>query len=308
MADQHASVVELRGVHKSYAGREVVRGVDLCLAAGQSLALLGHNGAGKTTLIKLMLGLTRPDAGKVWIAGRQPGRGGFDSRCWGYLPENVAFDNAMTGLELLRFYARLKRVPLQECHDLLERVGLGEAARRRVQTYSKGMRQRLGLAQALLGTPGLLLLDEPTTGLDPHLRGEFYEIVRERQCAGTAILISTHALDEIQARTERIAIMNQGQLTACGSLRELQSAAGLPLHIRVATEPGQATALAGCLNGTVRLDRVDGDNVELSCDPTDKMAALRMIAGAGERVRDIELFPPGLEAVYRHFGGDGRAP
>ncbi|MBX6323891.1 MAG: ABC transporter ATP-binding protein, partial [Rhodospirillaceae bacterium] len=166
------ATVALDRVDKRYGRQQAVRGVSLTLEGGRCFALVGHNGAGKTTLIKLMLGLARPSAGTVRVLGHDPlTRAGWHARAAvGYLPENVVFPPALSGLEMLRFYARLKRRPETECHALLEQVGLADAARQRIGTYSKGMRQRLGLAQALLGAPRLLLLDEPTTGLDPLLR------------------------------------------------------------------------------------------------------------------------------------------
>ena len=163
-----------------------MRGVDLQLNPGESVALVGHNGAGKTTLMKLMLGLIRPSAGYVRVLGEDPvasasvrSRNGV-----GFLPETIAFNASMTGAEVITFFARLKGVPKAEGRDLLARVGLSDAAGQRVGTYSKGMRQRLGLAQALLGSPRVLLLDEPTTGLDPQLRQNFYAIVSDLRDAG----------------------------------------------------------------------------------------------------------------------------
>lgn len=175
-----APALELQSVSKRYGAHCAVDDVSLSLPEGVCLALLGHNGAGKTTLMKLMLGLTRPSAGTVGIFGLDPLRAPLAfRRSIGFLPENVAFHDEMTGLEMLRFYARLKGEATRACDALMERVGLTHAGNRRIKTYSKGMRQRLGLAQAVLGNPRLLLLDEPTTGLDPVLRQEFFEIIQE---------------------------------------------------------------------------------------------------------------------------------
>jgi Cu-processing system ATP-binding protein len=147
--------------------------IDLSVYPGERFALLGHNGAGKTTLIKLMLGLCRPTKGEILVQGRQITAAGVSQLNVGYLPESVSFHDSMSGREVIRFYARLKRRSYKECDELLEQVGLTAAAGQRVRTYSKGMRQRLGLAQALLGNPSLLFLDEPTSGLDPALRSLF---------------------------------------------------------------------------------------------------------------------------------------
>src|SRR6188472_4034629 len=163
--------VSVNAATKSYRKVHALTEFSCSLDEGETVALVGHNGAGKTTLIKLMLGLIRPSAGAVRVLGEDPAAGEFAARRrLGYLPENVSFNAALTGHETLAFYARLKREPAKAVAVLLERVGLTHAANRRVGTYSKGMRQRLGLAQALLGRPRVLLLDEPTTGLDPALR------------------------------------------------------------------------------------------------------------------------------------------
>lgn len=298
-------LIDLQAVTKRYDGKPVVQAVDLAVAPGEVVALLGHNGAGKTTLMKLVLGLTRPSDGTVRVAGVDPGdRSAIAQRdSLGYLPENVAFRGAMTGRELLRFYARLKRQPLGECDELLERVGLSDAADRKLRTYSKGMRQRLGLAQAILGRPELLLLDEPTSGLDPHLRQAFYAIVAELRAAGVTTLISSHALSEIEARSDRLAIMKQGRLVACGALADLRRAADLPVHITVSVSRGQAPALADALAGPARLLKVNDATLDLACLDSDKMTMVRRIADVGQPVLDLDIRPPNLEDLYAHYVG-----
>ena len=195
-------IIALRGVSKSFGRIDAVRNLDLALYPGECVGLVGHNGAGKSTIIKLMLGLLRPTSGAVETLGEDPAAGAAARarRELGYLPESVALYPSMTGRETLAFYARLKGQPLRANGALLNRVGLGQAATRRVGTYSKGMRQRLALAQAILGQPRALLLDEPTTGLDPALRQSFYEILREMRHSGVAILLSSHALTELRGR------------------------------------------------------------------------------------------------------------
>jgi len=145
--------IRLAGVRKAFGAVQAVDGVDLTVAPGEVFGLIGHNGAGKSTLFKLMLGLLKPDAGRVEVAGAAVGGGGWRAarQRIGYLPEQLALYDNLNGLETLRFFARLKGAPLPQCEALLQRVGLGAAAHRAVHGYSKGMRQRLGFAQALLG-------------------------------------------------------------------------------------------------------------------------------------------------------------
>lgn len=295
--------IRLVGVSKRFNGVEAVNDVTLEVPAGECLALVGHNGAGKTTAMKLMLGIVRPTAGRIAVLGEDPCRSrAIRARQGvGFLPENVAFDAMMTGLEVLTFFARLRGVPRAQVGALLERVGLGEAAGRRVKTYSKGMRQRLGLAQALLGSPQVLLLDEPTSGLDPALRVTFYRIIRDLCEAGATVLLSSHALTELEAQTDRVAILNRGRLAACDTLAELSRRAGLAVRIRVSVPAGRASNVAERLENASKLERVNDHAVELSCAMEEKMEVLRRIAALGPVVTDVDVSPPTLDEVYAHF-------
>lgn len=298
------AVVELNGIVRRYGTHNAVDGVSLAIAPGERVALLGHNGAGKTTLMKLMLGLGRPHAGSVRVLGEDlAGSAATRTRRWvGFLPENIAFDGAMSGLELMRFYARLKRRPVKECDALLERVGLSTVARQRVQTYSKGMRQRLGLAQALLGDPRLLLLDEPTTGLDPYLRLSFFRLLHELSTAGTAVLLSSHALTELEERTDRLAIMKQGRLVALAPLHGLRSEAGLPVRFNLSVAATDRDLVIERLGG--RAARPAGPTrLVFDCLTSEKMAGLREVAALGNLVMDVEIDPPSLDEIYAHYVG-----
>ena len=303
---QGQPAIALDTVSKRYGAREVVHDLSLAVAAGETLALVGPNGAGKTTLMKMILGVTRPSGGTVRVHGHDPkGTGTAALRTSiGYLPENVAFHGAMTGMELLAFYARLKGEPISSCDALLERVGLTEAANRRVRTYSKGMRQRLGLAQALLGRPRLLVLDEPTTGLDPTLREHFYRILVEHHAAGATALVSSHALTEIEGRTDRIAIVKGGRLLICGTLDELRAKASLPVRIRLIVDPGTAATVADRIGNGITLSKVNDHTVDLHCLNGDKMTVVRRIGELGQPVNDLDILPPRLDQVYAHFAGE----
>ncbi len=274
------AAVQLSAVTKRYGRLTAVNEIDLVLRAGERMALVGHNGAGKSTLIKLMLGLVEPSAGVVEVLGERVGRSPAAHAGLGYLPENVVFPPALTAEELMAFYARLKREPVSSAADLLERVGLAHAACRRVGTYSKGMRQRLGLAQALIGNPRLLLLDEPTTGLDPALRRTFYEILDELAQQGVAVLLSSHALAELEAHTDRIVLMNRGRKVADGSLADLRALARRPTLVRVDFGHGMT---------------------EFTCGEEDKVAVLKRALALPGEARDIEIVSPTLDDLYAHF-------
>ena len=304
MADRAAvdKVIEVTGAVKRYADKTVVSDVDLSVRSGERLVLIGHNGAGKTTLMKLMLGLTHPSAGCVRVLGSNPATAAAEQRrTIGYLPESVAFHSAMKGREVLAFYARLKSVAPAECQSILEQVGLDQAADRRVSTYSKGMRQRLGLAQAVLGKPRLLFLDEPTSGLDPSLRRQFYDLIDTLSLSGTTSLTSSHSLNEVEARADRIAIMKNGSIVACGTLSELSQQASLPMVVRLRVVAGYTAGVAEQLVSMGEVQRVNDHGIHLSCPGASKMELFRHIAGFGELIEDMDVVPPRLDDIYNSY-------
>jgi len=281
---------------KQYGKLQTVKGVNLKLDAGERVALLGHNGAGKTTLMRMVLGLTPATSGKIAVLGTAAGSR-HARNAIGFLPESVAFHGALSGREQLHHFARLKSETTKRADDLLERVGLSEAADRKIRTYSKGMRQRIGLAQALLGRPKLALLDEPTSGLDPISRHEFYDIVEDLANSGTAVLLSSHALTELETRTDRIAIMSEGRLLANNSLSALRQTAHLPIHVHVTTSEADADRIAAELGG----ERVNGRSITLICQQDGKIAMLGQITSLGAVIKDVDVTPASLEDLYRHY-------
>lgn len=293
--------VKLAGVTKTYGKFNAISDASYGLNAGENIALVGHNGAGKTTMIKLMLGLIRPTHGKVLVLGEDPAAGQFEARRkLGYLPEHVSFNMALSGRETLSFYAKLKSVPMQETAALLDHVGLSHAADRRVGTYSKGMRQRLGLAQALLGKPAVLLLDEPTTGLDPALRKNFYDLLEVMRAQGTTILMSSHALTELENRVGRVIIANRGKIIADGSLDDLRHIARLPVRIRVSLAgEGAPNSVAQPLQ--IHWEKTGVANFEADIPADNKMQVLHSIIAQNHNITDIDVMTPSLDALYAHF-------
>ncbi|MFK7837315.1 MAG: ABC transporter ATP-binding protein [Sulfitobacter sp.] len=289
------TVLEVQELTRRFKGNGGVSEISLSVKAGERVALLGHNGAGKSTLMKGILGLLPIDKGRVMVAGHAIGSAAARAAV-AYLPEAVVFHPALTGREQIRLFAKLARVARTEADELLDHVGLAPAADRRIGTYSKGMRQRLGMAQVFLGKPALALLDEPTSGLDPIARHDLYALIDGLAAQGTGVMIASHALTEIEARTDRIAIMRQGMLVADAPLSTLFARAGLPIRIRVEA-PGDAEALYARFGG----QRINGARVEFAVTPEDKMARLAEVTALGTQVADMEIIPPSLEDLYRYY-------
>ncbi|MBU1773470.1 MAG: ABC transporter ATP-binding protein [Gammaproteobacteria bacterium] len=302
------SAVEIQGVNQRYGSMTVLHDLDLTLGEGEVLGLFGHNGAGKTTSMKLILGLLTPSEGQVRVLGRAP-HDPEVRRQLGYLPENVTFYPQLSGRETLRHFARLKGASLGQVDELLEQVGLAHAAERRVKTYSKGMRQRLGLAQALLGDPRLLLLDEPTVGLDPIATGDLYQLIDRMRQRGTSVILCSHVLPGVEAHINRAAILAKGRLQAVGSLAQLRVEAGLPVRIR-ASGIGDSAGWLQRWDAAGHSARSLGEHsVEVSAINGHKLPLLRELLGESEP-DDIEIHQPSLEDLYRYYmqrAGDVRA-
>ncbi len=294
------NVIEIRNVCRYYGEVKAVDDVTFDVYKGETLGLIGHNGAGKSTLFKMMLGLTPPTSGEIFINGTAVHGSAFRDlrRSIGYLPENVVFYDNLTGLETLQFFAALKGCDKASCLPLLTKVGLAHAATRRVDGYSKGMRQRLGFAQALLGNPRILFLDEPTTGFDPEGIREFYSILYEMNVQGVTVVITSHILSEIQERVQRLAVMKSGKLHAMGTVQELREAVNLPLVIRLQLQCS-SDVLYTALNG-IDLEKltVDEQVAVIRCHRTKKMDILRRLGTLGEAVVDIVVKEPSLEDVF----------
>ncbi|MDP2029079.1 MAG: ABC transporter ATP-binding protein [Thiobacillus sp.] len=298
------AVIVARGVHKHYGPIHAVDGVDLDIRAGELFGLIGHNGAGKSTMFKMMLGLIPVTAGEIRIDGANVNGSDFRAvrRTIGYLPENVVLYDNLTGLETLHFFSRLKGVSPAESGPALERVGLAQAAKRRVREYSKGMRQRLGFAQALLGKPRILFLDEPTSGLDPEGIRSFYAVLRQLQNDGVTMVITSHILAEIQERVDRLAIMTAGKIQASGTVQALREQMDLPLWfiVRVAREDFDAVraVLAPLPVGAIE---AHDNHMTVQCQREVKMAVIEALATLKGRVRDLTVREPSLEDVFFGF-------
>ena len=218
------NAVGIDGVSRAFGDVKAVDGLSLSLAPGESVGFLGTNGAGKTTTIKMITGLLRPDAGKVSVFGGDPSDPTVRARI-GYMPEVATYYPYLNARELLAFYGGICGLDAKSVRErtdsLLESVGLADAARRPLRTYSKGMLQRAGIAQALLNDPDLLVLDEPFTGLDPLARIHFRELLRSLREKGKAVFFSSHELGETELLCDRVAIMKKGRCVYQGAVKDL---------------------------------------------------------------------------------------
>ena len=294
------STITLANVSKSYGPVGALKGIELVIQGGECVALVGPNGAGKSTMIKLILGLISPTSGTLNVLGHRPGENSFTNERAhiGFLPEQVLFQGSLSGRETLSFYASLKGDYGHQIDELLERVDLVEAADRRVSTYSKGMRQRLGLAQALVGAPKILILDEPTSGLDPAARANFFAIVEREKSRGAAILMASHGLTELEARTDRVAILNKGVLVANGTIGELKRKLSLTSKIKIRTGKAQLDQLAKHFSGQFNETCLINGIAVLECDHIQKVSVLRDLMSCNLTLDDVEIVEPTLESVF----------
>lgn len=296
--------IEVRGVSKHYGALQAVDGVDLTVQQGEIFGLIGHNGAGKSTLFKMMLGLTEPSAGEIVINGTAVTGKDFRQtrRQLGYLPENVVLYDNLSGIETLKFFAKLKGAPIQQCASILEQVGLAHALNRPVREYSKGMRQRLGFAQALLGKPRVLFLDEPSNGLDPQAIRDFYLTLHQLRDTGVTIMITSHILAELQERVDRLAIMSAGKIQALGSVTQLREQMRMPLILTLRLASNDVALVQAALTQLSGVScAVNGDQLAVHCPRHRKMEVLAAVSHLGSKLIDLNIQEPSLEDVFFGF-------
>jgi ABC-2 type transport system ATP-binding protein len=235
--------IEIAHVHKAYGRKVALHDLDLTVQPGEVFGFLGPNGAGKTTTVKILLGLVRPTRGEARIFGQVAGDPEARRRI-GYLPENFRFHDWLSGSALLDFHARLARLPADERRErigrVLDLVGLGGRGQDRIRSYSKGMTQRIGLAQAIIHEPDLVLLDEPTSALDPVGRREVRDLIRGFRARGMTVFLNSHLLSEVEMVCDRVAIVDRGRVVSGGRLSDLVG--GVP-EIRVTVDRVDAPLL-----------------------------------------------------------------
>jgi len=302
-------VIAAEGLTKRYGGAAaVVDGISFDVARGEIFGVLGPNGAGKTTTILMLLGLSEISAGKARVLGHDPAREPLTvKRQVGYLPDSVGFYDNLTGLENLGYTARLIGIPSakrrQRIMAALERVGLAEVAHKRVAAYSRGMRQRLGLAEIVMKEARIAILDEPTNGLDPQASVELLDLIRSLKASGVTVLLSSHLLDRVQSVCDRVALFSKGRIALIGTIAELgrqvlgggfavevECHGGAEIERRLASVPGVRSVTRGS-DGIFRL----------LCDRDVRPdAAVAVVQAKGELIR-LGLEHASLEHIYTRY-------
>lgn len=302
-----SQILEIKDLTKVYKNideeeKKAVNRVSFTVKKGEIFALLGANGAGKTTLIKMLLGLSTPTGGEIIVTEKKLTK---DTLFWreklGYLPERIALYPNLTAPETLKFFAGLRGVDKKRCHEVLSIVGLESALDRPTGQFSKGMLQRLGLAQAILGNPELLVLDEPTSGLDPEGAIQFKNLIRQLNKEGITIVFTSHILSEVQELADRIGIMYNGKLIGLGDLANLGSSLGLLPTLRVKLAKITVEYLETAEKAGALAVKNDDNFISFNCRGDNKFNILQQMEKAGAEIIDFYLKEPTLEDVFLQY-------
>jgi len=307
-ADQAEFAIEARGVEKSFGDVQALRGVDLTVRPGMLAALLGPNGAGKTTLVRILATLLRQDSGTVRVLGRDVLARPYAVRSLiGLTGQYAGLDEALPGRDNLVLIGRLaglgRRQARQRAADLAERFGLAAAAGRSVRTYSGGMRRRLDLAASLMNRPALLILDEPTTGLDPGSRVELWAALRELREAGTTMLLTTQYLEEADRFADAVHVLDHGVIIASGAAADLKARAGTQVVDVLLAGPSAAAAAAALRASVAPSDlHLDEASRRLTIVARDGLTTLlttaKLLEADGIAVADIVMRQPSLDEAF----------
>jgi ABC-2 type transport system ATP-binding protein len=301
------SVIEATGLTKNYGGAVAVDHISFTVGRGEIFGLLGPNGAGKTTTILMMLGLTDISGGDVRVLGFNPAREPLSvKRRVGYMPDTVGFYDNLTAADNLRYTARLIGFPYQEREKriaaALGRVGLHDVAEKRVGTFSRGMRQRLGLAEILMKGAQIAILDEPTSGLDPHATAELLGIIRTFKAEGVSVLLSSHLLERVQSVCDRVALFSMGRIALMGSVPELGRqvlGGGYVVDIE-ADGTGLAERLA-LIPGVSAVETTGIGRLRLQADRDVRPEAAAEVVAMHGRLKYLGVQEPSLEAIYTRY-------
>lgn len=303
-------VIEISHLTKQYGDKTAVNDLNLSIRKGEVFGLLGPNGAGKTTTILMLLGLTEPTAGTAQICGKNCARDPLTVKSIvGYLPDNTGFYADMTGRQNLRFTGQLNGLPKEVIEEridtLLARVGMAQAADQKAGTYSKGMRQRLGIADVLMKDPQIIVMDEPTLGIDPEGMRELLELIRElSEEDGRTILISSHQLQQIQQVCDRVGIFVEGSLIACGTLRELEEKirkdGGYLLELEVQPCDDKILGMLYQQPGVQKITK-EGNCFMISSSLDIRSALTRFLGENGHSILHLHQRGGDLDEIYRRY-------
>jgi ABC-2 type transport system ATP-binding protein len=301
-------VLEASGLSKQYGAFTAVENLDLSIRRGEVFGLLGPNGAGKTTTILMLLGLTEPTAGQVRVLGMDPARSPLSVKARvGYLPDQVGFYDTLTARENLAYIARLNGIPRREAaqriDEALAQMGLGGVMDKRVGAFSRGMRQRLGLAEILMKRPELVIMDEPTLGLDPEAALEFLELIRGLRGEGITVMLSSHLLHQVQAVCDRVGLFSKGRLVLCGPVDELARqvlGGGYRILIEAEGEADLEAALSQ-VQGVTQVRRAGPRSFVLDAVSDLRATVARAVLDAGGRLLALASEAPNLEEIYTRY-------
>jgi ABC-2 type transport system ATP-binding protein len=305
-------VIEAQNLTKRYNGTVAVNGISFTVARGEIFGVLGPNGAGKTTTILMLLGLSDLSDGQVRVLGHDPVREPLAvKRRVGYLPDQVGFYDNLTAANNLRYIARLIGLGRQEREEkiasALAHVGLEEVADHRVGTFSRGMRQRLGLAEILMKDAEIAILDEPTSGLDPQVTLEFLDIIRNLKHRGVSVLLASHLLDRVQSICDRVALFNEGNIVLMGTVPELgRQVLGGGFHVEVEAQGQGLAERLTAVPGVQKVERVAADRLRLLAERDVRPEAAAAVVGAGGRLLRLSVEEPSLEAIYTRYFQNAR--
>jgi ABC-2 type transport system ATP-binding protein len=301
-------VIEARGLTKRYGATTAVDGLDLDVEAGEVFGLLGPNGSGKTTTILMLLGLTEPTSGTVSVLGHNPLREPLQvKREVGYLPDAIGFYDQLTARENLRYTAKLSGIPAAErerrIEAALQRVRLTHVADRRVKTFSRGMRQRLGLAELVAKGSRIAILDEPTSGLDPQSTQELLELISSFAEEGMTVLLSSHLLAMVQSVCDRVALFREGKAGLIGTVPEIAGKVlGGVYVIDVEAEGADAERAVSGIEGVRGVAPRKGGGVQIDADRDLRGEVAAAIVAAGGRLKGLSMSQSSLDDVYvRYF-------
>ncbi|MFZ0813664.1 MAG: ABC transporter ATP-binding protein [Bradyrhizobium sp.] len=304
------TVIIAEHLTKRYGETRAVDDVSFGIRKGEVFGLLGPNGAGKTTTILMMLGLTEVSSGRIGVLGFDPVRQPLQvKRRVGYLPDSVGFYDHLSAVENLAYTAKLMGLSLNERRQRIEaalkRVHLDEVAHKRVSTFSRGMRQRLGLAEIIVKKAEIAVLDEPTSGLDPQATLEFLDLIRELKAEGITVLLSSHLLDQVQRICDRVALFQSGRIVLMGSVAELSvQVLGAGFVVEVEAEGSGIARRLSTIPGVSNVETLAEDRFRMTAERDVRPDAARAVVAVNGSLRRLSVDEPSLEAIYaRYFQG-----